>query len=49
VNVEGDRGSVAYEGPRATGDDYFTSRMARELKIFPYGRNIGVVVSTVMD
>jgi hypothetical protein len=35
--------------PRATDDDYFTSRMARELKIFPYERNIGVVVSIVMD
>jgi hypothetical protein len=35
--------------PRAAGDDSFTSRMARELKIFPYERNIDVVVSTVMD
>jgi hypothetical protein len=35
--------------PHATGEDMFTSRMARELKIFPYGRNIAVVVSAVMD
>jgi hypothetical protein len=35
--------------PWAANDDYFTSRMARELKMFPYGRNIGVVVSAVMD
>jgi hypothetical protein len=35
--------------PRATGEDIFTSRMARELKIFPYGRNIAAVVSAVMD
>jgi hypothetical protein len=35
--------------PRAAGEDIFTSRMARELKIFPYGRNIGVVVSVVME
>jgi hypothetical protein len=35
--------------PHAAGEDMFTSRMARELKIFPYGRNIVVVVSAVMD
>jgi hypothetical protein len=35
--------------PWATGDDYFMSCMAHELKIFPYGRNIGDVVSAVMD
>jgi hypothetical protein len=27
----------------------FTSRMARDLKIFPYGRNIAAVVSAVME
>jgi hypothetical protein len=27
----------------------FTSRMARELKIFPYGQNIAAVVSAVME
>jgi hypothetical protein len=35
--------------PRAAGDDYFTSRLARELKIFPYERNIGAIVSAVME
>jgi hypothetical protein len=34
---------------RAAGDDYFTFHLARELIIFPYWRNIGVVVSTVME
>ena len=35
--------------PRAAGEDLFTSRMVREWKVFPYGRNIVVVVSAVMD
>jgi hypothetical protein len=35
--------------PRAAGDDYFTSCLARELRIFPYGRNIGAFVSAVME
>jgi hypothetical protein len=35
--------------PRATGEDFFTSRMVRDLKVFPYGRNIAAVVSVVMD
>jgi hypothetical protein len=35
--------------PRAGGEDIFTSRLAREMKIFPYGRNVGVVVSAVME
>jgi hypothetical protein len=35
--------------PRAAGEDLFTSRMVREWKVFPYGRNIAVVVSAVMD
>jgi hypothetical protein len=35
--------------PRAAGEDMFMSRLAREMKIFPYGRNIAVVVSAVMD
>jgi hypothetical protein len=34
---------------RAAGEDFFTSRMVRDLKVFPYGRNIAVVVSAVMD
>jgi hypothetical protein len=35
--------------PRAAGEDIFTSRLAHEMKIFPYGQNIAAVVSTVMD
>jgi hypothetical protein len=35
--------------PRSAGEDIFTSRLAREMKIFPYGRNIAAVVSAVMD
>jgi hypothetical protein len=35
--------------PRAADEDFFTSRMVREWKVFPYGRNIAVVVSAVMD
>jgi hypothetical protein len=35
--------------PRAAGEDFFTSRMVREWKVFPYGQNIAVVVSAVMD
>jgi hypothetical protein len=35
--------------PRAAGEDFFTSRMARDLKVFPYGRNIAAVVSAVME
>jgi hypothetical protein len=35
--------------PRAAGEDIFTSCMACELKIFPYGRNIAAVVSAVME
>jgi hypothetical protein len=26
-----------------------TSRLARDMKIFPYGRNVAVVVSTMME
>jgi hypothetical protein len=35
--------------PRAAGEDFFTSRMVRDFRVFPYGRNIAVVVSAVMD
>jgi hypothetical protein len=33
----------------AEGEDMSTSRIARGLRIFPYGRNIAVVVSAVMN
>jgi hypothetical protein len=35
--------------PHAAGEDFFTSRMVRDWKVFPYGRNIAAVVSAVMD
>jgi hypothetical protein len=35
--------------PWAEGEDMSTSRMARGLRIFPYGRNIAAVVSAVMN
>jgi hypothetical protein len=35
--------------PRAAGEDFFTSRMARDLRVFPYRQNIAVVVSAVMN
>jgi hypothetical protein len=35
--------------PRAAGEDFFTSRMVRDFRVFPYGRNIAVVVSAMMD
>jgi hypothetical protein len=35
--------------PRAAGEDFYMSRMARDLKVFPYGRNIAAVVSAVMN
>jgi hypothetical protein len=35
--------------PCATGEDFFTSRMVRDWRVFPYGRNIAAVVSAVMD
>jgi hypothetical protein len=35
--------------PRAAGEDFFTSRMVCDWRVFPYGRNIATVVSAVMD
>jgi hypothetical protein len=35
--------------PCATGEDFFTSRMVRDWRVFPYGRNVAAVVSAVMD
>jgi hypothetical protein len=51
ANARGYRGSMAQEcsDPRAAGEDFFTSHMARDLKVFPYGRNIAAVVSSVME
>jgi hypothetical protein len=35
--------------PRTAGEDFFTSRMVRDWRVFPYGQNIAAVVSAVMD
>jgi hypothetical protein len=35
--------------PSAAGEDFFTSHMVRDMRVFPYGRNIAAVVSAVMD
>jgi hypothetical protein len=35
--------------PRTAGEDIRTSRLAREMKFFPYGRNVAAVVSAVME
>jgi hypothetical protein len=35
--------------PRAAGEDIRTSRLACEMKIFPYGRNVAAIVSAVME
>jgi hypothetical protein len=49
LKVTGGRCPRNFSTPRAVGEDIFTSRMARELKIFSYGRNIAVVASTAME
>jgi hypothetical protein len=49
LEVNGGRWPRNVPIPRAAGKDFYTSRMARDLKVFPYGRNIAVVVSAVMN
>jgi hypothetical protein len=49
LEVAGGRWPKNVPIPRAAGEDFFTSRMARDLKVFPYGRNIAAVVSAVME
>jgi hypothetical protein len=51
TNAGGYRGSMAKNLPIpwAEGEDMSTSRIARGLRIFPYGRNIAAVVSVVMN
>jgi hypothetical protein len=49
LEVTGGRWPKNVPIPRAAGEDFFTSRMARDLKVFPYGRNIATVVSSVME
>jgi hypothetical protein len=49
LEVTGGRWPKNVPIPRAAGEDVFTSRMARDLKVFPYRRNIAAVVSAVME
>jgi hypothetical protein len=49
LEVNGGRWPKDVPIPRAVGEDFFTSRMARDLRVFPYGRNIAAVVSAVMN
>jgi hypothetical protein len=49
LEVTGGRWPKNVPIPRAAGEDFFTSRMAHDLRVFPYGRNIAVVVSAVMN
>jgi hypothetical protein len=49
LEVTGGRWPKNVPIPRAAGEDAFTSRMARDLRVFPYGRNIAAVVSAVMN
>jgi hypothetical protein len=49
LEVTGGRWPKNVPIPRAAGEDFFTSRMARGLRVFPYGRNIAAVVSAVMN
>jgi hypothetical protein len=49
LEVTGGRWPKDVPIPRAAGEDFFTSRMARDLRVYPYRRNIVVVVSVVMN
>jgi hypothetical protein len=49
LEVTGGRWPKNLPIPWAEGEDMSTSRIARGLRIFPYGRNIVVVVSAVMN
>jgi hypothetical protein len=49
LEVTGGRWPKNVPIPHAASEDFFTSRMARDLRVFPYGRNIAVVVSAVMN
>jgi hypothetical protein len=49
LKVTGGRWPRNVSIPWAAGEDIRTSRLAREMKIFPYGRNVVAVVSAVME
>jgi hypothetical protein len=49
VEVTGGRWPKNVPIPRAAGEDFFMSHMARDLRVFPYRRNIATAVSAVMN
>jgi hypothetical protein len=49
LEVTGGRWPKNVPIPRAAGEDFFTSRMVRDLRVFPYGQNIAAVVSAMMN
>jgi hypothetical protein len=49
LEVTGGRWPKNVPIPCTAGEDFFTYRMAHGLRVFPYGRNIAVVVSAVMN
>jgi hypothetical protein len=49
MEVTGGRWPKNVPIPRAAGEEFFTSRMAHDLKVFPSRRNIAAVVSVVME
>jgi hypothetical protein len=49
LEVTGGRWPKNVPIPCAAGEDFFTSRMVCDLRVFPYGQNIDAVVSAVMD
>jgi hypothetical protein len=49
LEVTGGRWPKNVPIPCAAGEDFFMPRMVRDLKVFPYGRNIVAVVSAVME
>jgi hypothetical protein len=49
LEVTGGRWPKNVPIPHAAGEDFLMSHMARDLRVFPYGRNIAAVVSTVMN
>jgi hypothetical protein len=49
LEVTGGRWPKNVPIPHVAGEDFFTCRMARDLRVCPYGRNIAAVVSAVMN
>jgi hypothetical protein len=49
LEVTGGRWPKNVPIPRAAGEDFFMSRMVRDLRVFPYGQNIAAIVSAAMN